>query len=109
MISSAYKICAKMIEDEYPPGQWNIYPFHFSDGDNWSVDDTLLCVELLRNQILPAANVFCYGQVESPYGSGQFIKDLKEHFGDDEQLITSEIRDRDAILGSIGEFLGKGK
>ena len=109
MISSAYKICAKMIEDEYPPGQWNIYPFHFSDGGNWSVDDTLLCVELLRNQILPAANVFCYGQVESPYGSGQFIKDLKEHFGDDEQLITSEIRDRDAILGSIGEFLGKGK
>lgn len=109
MISSAYKICAKMIEDEYPPGQWNIYPFHFSDGDNWSVDDTLLCVELLRNQILPAANVFCYGQVESPYGSGQFIKDLKEHFGEDEQLITSEIRDRDAILGSIGEFLGKGK
>jgi hypothetical protein len=53
--------------------------------------------------------VFCYGQVESPYGSGQFIKDLKEHFGDEERLITSEIRDRDAIVDSIRDFLGKGK
>jgi len=109
MISSAYKLAAKMIEDDYPPSEWNIYPFHFSDGDNWSVDDTLLCVEVLKKQILPASNVFCYGQVESPYGSGQFIKDLKEHFGEDERIITSEIRDRDAIIGSIKDFLGKGK
>jgi len=53
--------------------------------------------------------VFCYGQVDSPYGSGQFIKDLKEHFSGDEQLITSEINDRDAIVESIRVFLGKGK
>jgi len=72
MISSAYKICAQLIENEFPTPEWNIYPFHFSDGDNWSVDDTLLCVQLLKDKILPAANVFCYGQVESPYGSGQF-------------------------------------
>ncbi|MBX3249780.1 MAG: DUF444 family protein [Myxococcales bacterium] len=109
MISSAYKVAAKIIEDDYPPSEWNIYPFHFSDGDNWSVDDTLLCVELLKTKILPAANVFCYGQVESPYGSGQFIKDLREHFSKEERLITSEIRDRDAIVGSIRDFLGKGK
>ena len=109
MISSAYKLCAQIIEADYPPAQWNIYPFHFSDGDNWSVDDTLLCVELLKKTLLPVSNVFCYGQVESPYGSGQFIKDLKEHLKNDGQLITSEIRDRDAIVGSIREFLGKGK
>jgi uncharacterized protein len=109
MISSAYKLAAKIIEADYPVSEWNIYPFHFSDGDNWSVDDTLLCVDVMKNKLLPASNVFCYGQVESPYGSGQFIKDLKEHFRDDEQLITSEIRDRDAIVGSIGDFLGKGR
>jgi hypothetical protein len=98
-----------MVERDYPPEQWNIYPFHFSDGDNWSVDDTLLCVDILKKLLLPASNMFCYGQVDSPYGSGQFIKDLKEHFSDDEQLITSEINDRDAIVESIREFLGKGK
>jgi hypothetical protein len=47
--------------------------------------------------------------VESPYGSGQFIKDLREHLKSDERIITSEIRDRDGIVGSIRDFLGKGK
>ncbi len=109
MISSAYKLAAQMIDEDYPPSEWNIYPFHFSDGDNWSVDDTLLCIELMKKTLLPASNVFCYGQVESPYGSGQFIKDLREHLDGDDRLITSEIRDRDAIVGSIRDFLGKGK
>src|SRR5579863_9591289 len=108
MISSAYKLCSDLIDDHYPPEEWNIYPFHFSDGDNWSMDDTLLCVDLLKNKLLPRINMFAYGQVESPYGSGQFIKDLREHFGKDDRVITSEIRDKEAIVGSIKEFLGKG-
>ncbi|RLB47055.1 MAG: stress response protein [Deltaproteobacteria bacterium] len=109
MISSAYKLCAEIIEADYPSSEWNIYPYHFSDGDNWSVDDTLLCIDLLKNKLLPASNVFSYGQVESPYGSGQFLKDLHEHLKDDDRIITSEIRDRDAIMESIREFLSKGK
>ncbi len=109
MISSAYKLCSQIIEKDYPASEWNIYPFHFSDGDNWSVDDTLQCIEILKTKLLPVSNVFCYGQVESPYGSGQFIKDVREHLGKDERVITSEIRDRDAIVGSIKEFLGRGK
>jgi len=108
-ISSAFRTCKQLLDQHYSPDEWNIYLFHFSDGDNWSVDDTLLCVKLLKDNLLPASNVFCYGQVESPYGSGQFIKDLKEHFRSDERLITSEIRDREAIVDSIKEFLGKGK
>ncbi len=109
MISSAYKLCNEIIETEYPADEWNIYPFHFSDGDNWSVDDTMVCIELMRDKLLPVVNMFCYGQVDSPYGSGQFIKDLHEHFEEDERVVTSEIRDRDEIMDSIKEFLGKGK
>jgi sporulation protein YhbH len=109
MISSAYKLCTQMIESDYPAAEWNIYPFHFSDGDNWSMDDTLSCVELLKKQLLPKVNMFAYGQVESPYGSGQFIKDVREHFASDDRVVTSEIRDKDAIVGSIKDFLGKGK
>jgi sporulation protein YhbH len=109
MISSAYRLCAQMIDQNYPPSEWNIYPFHFSDGDNWSMDDTLTCIEILKSDVLPHVNMFAYGQVESPYGSGQFITDLREHYGADDRVITSEIRDRDAIVGSIKDFLGKGK
>jgi uncharacterized protein len=109
MISSAYRLCADMVEKEYPPEEWNIYPFHFSDGDNWSIDDTRLCISLLRDRILPIANQFSYGQVESPYGSGQFIKDLTEHLGKHEKVCTSEIKDKDGIYASIKEFLSAGR
>ena len=96
-------------EEEYPPEDWNIYVIHFSDGDNWSVDDTSTCLEILRDDLLPDVNMFCYGQVESPYGSGQFINDLKANFGEEtENLITSEIKNKDAIYDSIKEFMGKG-
>ena len=110
LISSAYKLCEKIIETDYGPTDWNIYPFHFSDGDNWSGEDTRLCVELLEKSLIKVANVFCYGQVESRYGSGQFYKDLKEHFGQDhESVILSKIENKEGILGSIKDFLGKGK
>lgn len=110
LISSAYKLCEKMIETDYPPSDWNIYPFHFSDGDNWSGEDTRICLEILEKNLLPVCNVFCYGQVESRYGSGQFYKDLKEHFGvDHESVILSKIENKEGILMSIKEFLGKGK
>jgi len=109
MISSAYKLCARVIEESYPPSEWNIYPFHFSDGDNWSGDDTRQCLQILKEKLLPASNMFCYGQVESPYGSGQFIRDLDEEFNDKgDKLITSEIKGKDGIYESIKDFLGKG-
>lgn len=108
MISSAYKLALGILEEEYVTEEWNTYLFHFSDGDNWSVDDTGECMKLLTNGLLPRANMFCYGQVESPYGSGQFIKDINENFSKHERVIVSEIKNRDAIYDSIKEFLGKG-
>ena len=109
LISSAYKLCQEIIEKDYPVQDWNIYPFHFSDGDNWSGEDTRLCVKLLQDFFLPNCNVFSYGQVESKYGSGQFLKDLQKEFGEDDRLTLSQIENRDKILDSIKDFLGKGR
>ena len=41
--------------------------------------------------------------------SGQFIKDLRNAFGEREDVILSEIRNRDGIYNSIAEFFGKGR
>lgn len=109
LISSAYKLCQKMIAEEYPVNEWNIYPFHFSDGDNWSGEDTRFCVKLLKEYFLPNVNMFGYGQVESKYGSGQFLKDLEKHFQDDDRLVVSKIESKDKIIRSIKDFLGKGR
>jgi len=110
IISSAYKLSQQIIDTDYDPMQWNIYPFHFSDGDNWSANDTQECLKLVDEYFSKVANVFCYGQVESEFGSGQFLKDLNEKFGQDHSnVITSQIENRDGILTSIKDFLGKGK
>jgi len=110
IISSAFKLALRMIEAEYNPQEWNIYLFHFSDGDNWSSNDTIDCLTLLEEKFFPVANLFCYGQVESEYGSGQFYKDLMEKFGEkNEKLRLSKIENKDQIIDSIKAFLGKQK
>ena len=109
VISSAYQLCHQLIEEHYPPEEWNIYAFHFSDGDNWSREDNKVCAELLNAHLLPKLNLFGYGQVESTYGSGEFIDFLQENISDQENLVLSYIPDKDSIYDSIKDFLGKGK
>jgi hypothetical protein len=105
-ISSAYTLADQLINTRYPPDGWNVYAFHFSDGDNWG-DDIPHCLEILNERLLPKVNLFGYGQVESPYGSGEFFDYVNEI--DKENVVASRIPDRDAILASIKEFLGTGR
>lgn len=109
VISSAYELCARIMEQDYPVDEWNIYCFHFSDGDNWSREDNKACAGILHERILPKVNLFGYGQVESTYGSGEFIDFLDETITMKDNLILSYIADKDAIYDSIKDFLGKGK
>ncbi len=109
VISSAYRLALDITRTDYPAQEWNVYCFHFSDGDNWSQGDTQECVRLLREDLLPGVNLFCYGQVESPYGTGQFLVDLKEAFSDEEAVALSKIENKEAIHESIKEFLGRGR
>jgi len=109
LISSAYNLVKKIMDEEYPLDQWNIYIFHFSDGDNWSSEDTRYCIKLLREDLLHKVNLFGYGQVESRYGSGQFMKDLEKSMGDEENFSMSRIANRDQIIDSIKTFLSGGK
>lgn len=104
-ISSAYDMCHKIIRQDYDPSAWNLYAFHFSDGENFDDEDDQLCVELLEEDLLPSLNSFCYGQVRSYYGK-QFIDTLATI--EDEKLSKAKINDDDDIYSAIKTFLGKG-
>jgi len=108
-ISSAYKLCADVIEKEYPFSEYNVYPFHFSDGDNIGGGDNDTCTTILNERVLPNCNVFNYGQVKSNNGSGDFIDILKAKYSDNEKLTTSQIDSENDILTSIKTFFDKGK
>jgi uncharacterized sporulation protein YeaH/YhbH (DUF444 family) len=107
-ISTAYELANKIISQRYPASDWNVYAFHFSDGDNWG-DDNPKCLQLLTEQLLPKLNLFGYGQVESPYGSGEFFEHVNELVGEYPNVVATRVPDREAILGSIKEFLKTGR
>lgn len=76
-ISSAYKVARELVRQHYPPDDWNIYCFQFSDGDNWG-EDNKSCIEILVQDLLPHCNLFCYGQVESPALELKLFEDQKD-------------------------------
>ncbi len=107
-ISSAFKASQKLIDSHYKPEEWNIYLFHFSDGDNSSESDSRECCNILRDHLLEAVNMFGYCQVASAYGSGNFINVLHEHLDNADNLITSRVNHKDDIYDSIKAFFSKG-
>lgn len=106
VISSAYKLCAQIMEEEYPFSDFNVYTYHFTDGDSWSSDNDF-AISLLKDKIVPNSNLFSYGQVVNE--PGDYMNLLEHHFRYNDKVILSEIKDRNDILPSIKKFLGKGK
>jgi len=107
-ISTAYEVINQVIDARFPSDSWNIYVFHFSDGENGDARDTSLCMDMLRKTMIPKLNLFSFGQVRSSYGGGRFKTDIEDAFPGEEKIITSEIRDKDEIYDAIKRFLGKG-
>lgn len=59
--SSAYRKALQLIDEKYPPSQYNIYAFHASDGDNLTSDNTR-CVKLV-DKLMEKCNSFNYIEV----------------------------------------------
>lgn len=104
-ISSAYELCCQIIRQEYDPSGWNLYAFHFSDGENFDDEDDERCVQLLEEVLLPDLNMFAYGQVRSYYGK-QFIDTLATIEAD--KMTMAKINEDEDIYTAIKAFLGKG-
>jgi len=105
-ISSAYELCLKLIRESFPPEDCNLYPFHFTDGDNFGDDDDR-ALQLL-SEIIPKANLFCYAQVETPYGSGSFLKLIEQRVPGEEKVRTATLKGRETIYDALKAFLGTG-
>jgi len=106
-ISSAYTLCADLIEHKYNFSEWNNYIFSYSDGDNYGDADNNLCLELLNEKLIPNCNMFAYGQIKSQNGTGQFMDVLKQINND--KLITTQIDSVDDTLKTIKAFFEKDK
>ncbi len=61
--SSAYEIALKLIENKYNPARFNIYPVHFSDGENMPRDNEK-SLKLVK-ELMEVSSMFGYGEVNA--------------------------------------------
>jgi uncharacterized protein len=66
VVSTALAEMKRVIDERYPPGDWNIYAAQASDGDNTSSDNAH-AVQLLEDAILPFCQYFAYIEVGAEY------------------------------------------
>lgn len=59
--SSAYQVALTHQQQHYPASRWNVYLFHFSDGDN-PPSDNRLCKELVQ-ELLRHCRMVGYGEI----------------------------------------------
>jgi len=67
-VSSAYQLALEIANHRYPASEWNTYPFHFSDGDNWGEVDNQRCLDLVK-ALLARSNAFGYGEIQRAGGA----------------------------------------
>lgn len=60
--SSANRLAIDVIKNRYPPDQYNIYPLHLSDGDNYSSDNEE-CIRLVQELLNMGINQYGYVQI----------------------------------------------
>lgn len=100
-VSSAYELALEVIERRFPETDWNIYPFHFSDGDNWGDADNRRCVDLAR-QLLKVSSTMGYGEINE----GGYQSPLMTAFSEiaDPRFIVVSIHDKREVYGALKRF-----
>lgn len=100
-VSSAYELALEVIARRFPPDRWNVYPVHFSDGDNWGESDNRRCVELAR-QLLALSAAMGYGEINE----GGYRSPLMAAFAElaDPRFIAMPIHGRQEVYGALRRF-----
>ncbi|GBF32618.1 hypothetical protein DCCM_0814 [Desulfocucumis palustris] len=103
--SSVYKLALEIIEKSYNPQDYNIYAFHFSDGDNLASDNDN-CVKYI-GELLQVCNLVGYGEIEGPY---YYTSTLRSAFKkvNDQKFTVVTIKDKTGVYPALKKFFSPG-
>jgi sporulation protein YhbH len=110
VVSSAYQLALDIIHARYNPRDWNIYPFHFSDGDNYYSDNEEAV--RLADELISTCNLFGYGEIgeEGTSGyrrsSGALLSIFKDRLKHKDRFIGVRIDDKEDVYPALKEFFG---
>ena len=101
-VSSAYELALQIIQERFNPDDWNIYPFHFSDGDNLPWDNER-CVNLVY-KLMEQCNIFGYGEIRE--GHYRSPSTLMSSFAkiQDPKFIAVTISDKTEVYPALRRF-----
>ncbi len=118
-MSSGWKKANDIIKGRYPISDWNVYIFHFSDGENWSQDNDILIKEIQESLSLQV-NMIGYGEILDTassflsyknlpfWANSHSIKDiLKEKFEKEEKFVICEISEEKEVWQALKKFFSK--
>lgn len=101
--SSAYRKALELIDVKYSPTRFNIYPFHFSDGDNLTSDNQR-CVKLVA-ELMKVSNMFGYGEVNQYNRHSTLMSAYKNV--NDEKFRHYILKQKPDVFHAMREFFKK--
>jgi uncharacterized protein len=111
VVSSAYQLALDIIKLRYPVADWNIYPFHFSDGDNYYSDNDEAV--RLAEQLITMCNLFGYGEIgeegSASYrrASGALLSIFNDRLKDKQHFSGVRIDDKEDVYPALKQFFGR--
>ncbi|MGB9904538.1 MAG: YeaH/YhbH family protein, partial [Desulfotomaculales bacterium] len=102
--SSVYRLALEIIQERYNPLDYNIYAFHFSDGDNLASDNDL-CVQLVK-KLLGVCNLVGYGEIEGSYYYTSTLRSAYKKIADPKFVVVS-IKDKSGVYPALKKFFAK--
>ncbi len=110
VVSSAYELALAIIKQDYNPRDWNIYPFHFSDGDNYYSDNEEAV--RLADELIKTCNLFGYGEIgeegTSAYrrASGALLSIFNDRLKNQDRFVGVRIDDKEDVYPALKKFFG---
>lgn len=98
--SSAYRKALEIIDNRYPTDSYNIYPFHFSDGDNLTSDNERSMKYV--KELMSKSNMFGYGEINQ-YNRNSTLMNVYRNIKD-KKFIYSVIRDKSQVYQALKTF-----
>ncbi len=111
VVSSAYKLALEIIDLRYQPRDWNVYPFHFSDGDNYYSDNE--DAVKLADKLIETCNLFGYGEIGEEgmasyrRSSGALLSIFNDRLKNQDRFIGVRIDDKEDVYPALKQFFGK--
>lgn len=111
VVSSAYRLALDIIDQRFKPAEWNIYPFHFSDGDNYYSDNDEAV--RLADELMATCNLFGYGEIgeEGAGGyrraSGALLSIFNDKLKNRDRFVGVRIDDKQDVYPALKAFFGR--